>query len=1186
MAFSPKLGLGRSLVIAAALVAAGFFGAYLRFLPYLEREATYTDGRAAMQLDDVDRLRFAVWDEPVPLPPVINTEAAESRPALSPDGRFLVFAVGEPGLNSDLWVAEMIDGEPTDPRPLAALNTSRDELAPAFGPGEIYFASGRGGGRGGLDLYRAAWDEGVSGDVESLGREINTEADETDPATLPGTGALAFASNRHRGRRSDHDLYLAVPTVRAVEEPTGDPSKTGPRSERAGWDVQSFEAINTGAEEREPAFTADGHGVVFASDRRTEGDFDLYRSMQSLGLWQPAERVTGLDTVGASERGPWLSPDGFTLLFSHAPAGRTPDLQRARSIELFQLPGRPVGWLDLTILSLLLLLALLAWLGRRWEALDILYKCVLVSLLVHLLLMLWFRDVVVEPEPVELGEPGRTFRVQLAPSQQAIARTQERSGELERMRAETAPLDAPARNEVARVPSQTAQLQATAPAEQGALDVPAAAQPGAPARQPIDVARTETAAGSAVTLADAIDTSATRTASAPTLRIVAADGPAQRVTTPATGSQPARTSTADSWTPTSPDTRPSATALARPHVETPATAPPPRRESPTDLAGGHIARATSDEVAVAMPEVTAPAPDRDGNDGAGSTPLADAAIDIATLADRTPARSSSPPESSAPGRPERNPWSTTSNATSPWTEAGPGARDPLVAGTDRRAFEDGPTGLVSERSGAADIAHPQQRGRDGNDVALQDALPGGGPSSSLLVDGAASNGHDTPILTGHGRDDDSLVALATATRTPTRRGSSVDGPERWRATTGGSSHADVRPTPSQLALASPLSTELPETGTHDWEHTPYRTRVGEAKVAALAEHGGNEQTEKAVADGLRYLARRQNDEGFWGSSRDYDDKYGHVAVGKTAVCLLAFLGAGHTPGSDTEYSDLTRRAVDFLLDVQGETGHFGYSTSYSHGITTYALAECYALTKEARLRTPIEDAVAWILKHQHRSRDARRSGGWGYYYPDARTYDSWPRTSVTVWQIMALESARLGGLEVPDRAFADARTFIRNAHQPDSGAVLYAHDPERLRTQYWTLPGSTPAGLFALSLLGEDIAKSRYGSSIRYITERSPSSYRRGSQIEFVTEATGNVYFWYYGSLALFRHGGREWSRWNERLQDTLLPAQQADGSWRPVSHYADYAGDTSSERSYTTAMCVLTLEVYYRYFTPLLEVP
>ena len=44
--------------------------------------------------------------------------------------------------------------------------------------------------------------------------------------------------------------------------------------------------------------------------------------------------------------------------------------------------------------------------------------------------------------------------------------------------------------------------------------------------------------------------------------------------------------------------------------------------------------------------------------------------------------------------------------------------------------------------------------------------------------------------------------------------------------------------------------------------------------------------------------------------------------------------------------------------------------------------------------------------------------------------------------------------------------------------------------------------------------------------------------------------------------------------------------SWRPISIYArQYAGDDGSDASYATAMNVLSLEVYYRYFTPLLDV-
>ena len=69
----------------------------------------------------------------------------------------------------------------------------------------------------------------------------------------------------------------------------------------------------------------------------------------------------------------------------------------------------------------------------------------------------------------------------------------------------------------------------------------------------------------------------------------------------------------------------------------------------------------------------------------------------------------------------------------------------------------------------------------------------------------------------------------------------------------------------------------------------------------------------------------------------------------------------------------------------------------------------------------------------------------------------------------------------------------------------------------------------------------------------------------------------------MFLKGGEAWERWNERLSTVLPAAQAKDGSFAPIDVYAEEAGDTDRDRSYTTAMCVLSLEVYYRYFTPLL---
>ena len=127
--------------------------------------------------------------------------------------------------------------------------------------------------------------------------------------------------------------------------------------------------------------------------------------------------------------------------------------------------------------------------------------------------------------------------------------------------------------------------------------------------------------------------------------------------------------------------------------------------------------------------------------------------------------------------------------------------------------------------------------------------------------------------------------------------------------------------------------------------------------------------------------------------------------------------------------------------------------------------------------------------------------------------------------------------------------------------------------------------VFALLLLGENPSSPRVLRGIRYVMQRIPERYARAKDDRFVVNAEGNLYFWYYSTLALFTLRSQDWKSWNERLRDLLVQAQDADGSWDPISPYANYAGDSRSDRSYTTALAVLMLEVYYRYVTPLLLV-
>jgi hypothetical protein len=74
-----------------------------------------------------------------------------------------------------------------------------------------------------------------------------------------------------------------------------------------------------------------------------------------------------------------------------------------------------------------------------------------------------------------------------------------------------------------------------------------------------------------------------------------------------------------------------------------------------------------------------------------------------------------------------------------------------------------------------------------------------------------------------------------------------------------------------------------------------------------------------------------------------------------------------------------------------------------------------------------------------------------------------------------------------------------------------------------------------------------------------------------------NMYFGYYATLLMFQKGGDHWKAWNEAIKKVLPDAQckggNDDGSWDPTGSLADDGG-----RVMSTALCILCMEVYYRY--------
>ncbi len=77
-----------------------------------------------------------------------------------------------------------------------------------------------------------------------------------------------------------------------------------------------------------------------------------------------------------------------------------------------------------------------------------------------------------------------------------------------------------------------------------------------------------------------------------------------------------------------------------------------------------------------------------------------------------------------------------------------------------------------------------------------------------------------------------------------------------------------------------------------------------------------------------------------------------------------------------------------------------------------------------------------------------------------------------------------------------------------------------------------------------------------------------------------DMYYWFYGTLAMFQVGGEQWKRWDEALKKAVVDSQRQDGeycaykgSWDPVDPWGPDGG-----RVYSTAILALCLEGGYRY--------
>lgn len=1200
-------------LIVCAVILLTAVGAALVWQVWPKNHFFYTDADSIKEPVATAMTRDVLWQPPSALADIINTGGDDYEPRMSADGLTLYFVRGKAGHNADIYCSRRTFEGWTQPDLLHEVNSDADDLGPepSADGNALYFYSDRMGGRGGYDLWVARRGKDGWQEPTNLGPTVNSEYNDYGPALTPDGGLLYFSSNRPQPQdavgpkpnawpatlREDfyhrtYDLYSATITDRGVGE------------------AVALTSLNTPYNEGAPAVSPVGDFIYFASDRPGGlGGFDLFRSRRLRGEHQTATNLGAAVNTAANELDPALAMGGYALYFSSdratigTPSASEGPNTAPREYKVYQTTSRevftevettsrpPIDWAALwsvigpnllwALLALLLLLSMLAlYKGAQDRKLSLLTKCLLASLAAHLLLMMLFNVWQVASSIAGEMSGGRRGPIQIALADSGTGNalvTQIRGQLTDTLTPGRVSLQAPTRS---ALPDElkVAQPAVRTTVERSSISTPDNIGEWSP---PTDAHFDRILAAIPEPKLDVPVPSASKLETAlPEVSSPIGNAEVEKPVPPSVGETPRPSRSAASvMTPLSGVASPQ-TAIKPASTDTSAALPSGRSfvepASPSDAAPRSrsvlqtnvldpVAATSSDAVRgpsliLALPTAVV-----------GSMPRGEEGqTRIATITSPPSPRAATDTKS---GTPEGIAAVSLVPVVSSASDRGTAHDTPLAGGIETAPHEATPHTTARAAMGialsiqalpAAALALPRLDA--GGPVARGEGVTSTEPTGPARPMPSVTAGSSrAPLAGGDGTSPtvSPLVQVSIAPRAG-RGGSSepavslVDASSVQRdaapprlADAGSAPTADVR----QVSQATKLELSLP--AEEKPPENPYVQRFSDQRMDLVERMGGSKETEHAVQSALQWLAAHQSTDGRW-SAAGFDRECGqcggetHIEADHalTGLSLLCFLGAGHTHIKAGPYHDNVDRGLHWLSSRQKADGDLrGEETMYSHGIATIALSEAYAMTGDRRLFEPVQRAAGFI-------QGARNTNVGGWRYDPGQSGD----TSVLGWQVMALKSASNAGVDVPGETFDAARAWLDRVSER-SRPGLYAYQPGQRPTL-----SMTAEGMFAQLLLGLRPDHRRMRDSVDFILQHLPH-----------WESDPSTYFWYYASLALFQHQGKEWETWNKVLTEELTKHQRKDGraagSWDPVDEWSKIGG-----RVYQTALCTLMLEVYYRY--------
>ncbi|MCC7087472.1 MAG: terpene cyclase/mutase family protein [Pirellulales bacterium] len=313
---------------------------------------------------------------------------------------------------------------------------------------------------------------------------------------------------------------------------------------------------------------------------------------------------------------------------------------------------------------------------------------------------------------------------------------------------------------------------------------------------------------------------------------------------------------------------------------------------------------------------------------------------------------------------------------------------------------------------------------------------------------------------------------------------------------------------------------------------------------------------EAIKRALEWFKRNQRGDGAWSLKGPYaDGGYEEDLPAATGMALLAFQGDGHTH-REGEYKAVVKKGWDALLKLQSPKGQFmgaglvSQHQLYAHAQCTIAICELYGMSHDSAYLRPAQLAVDYCVFAQDKG-----LGGWRYE-PQS---DS--DLSVTGWFLMALQSARMAGLEVPPEVLEKASKFL-DAVQVAEGS------------QYTYIPRDRPS----MAMTAEGLLSRQYLGWKRDDIRLVNGANQIVANPITMDGSERDAYYWYYATQVMHHMEGDHWRQWNRVMSVEVPRAQIKDGresgSWNPgVYRWGDQGG-----RLFITALQTYMLEVYYRH--------